>query len=51
MESRKRVLMNLQGSSGDAGIKNRLRNMGQVGGDGEMNGESSMEIYTQPYIK
>ena len=41
----------MQGSSGDAGIKNRLRNMGQVGGDGEMNGESSMEIYTQPYIK
>ena len=51
-ESRKVVLMNLlQDSSGDADKENRLVNMGQEGGESGMNGESSMESYTLPYVK
>jgi len=43
----------LQGSSGDADIKNRLTDKGGVGGEGEdeMNGESSIEAYTLPYVR
>ena len=41
----------LQDSSGDADKENRLVNMGQVGGESGMNGESSMESYTLPYVK
>ena len=42
----------LQGSSGDADIENRPMN--KSGGEEEereMNGESSMEAYTLPYVK
>ena len=52
MESRKMVLMNLQGSNGDADIENRLMDPGS-GEEGEsgMNGENSMEIHNLPYVK
>ena len=50
MESRKMVLINLfVGSSGDADMENRLVDTGE--GDGETNGERSMEIYKLPYVK
>ena len=42
----------LQGSNGDADIENGPMN--KSGGEeeeGEMNGESSMEAYTLPYVK
>ena len=42
----------MQGSNGDADIENRPMN--KSGGEeeeGEVNGESSMEAYTLPYIK
>ena len=53
MEPRKMILMNLsQGSSGDIDIENRLMDKGwREAGDGEMNGESSMEAYTLIYVK
>ena len=52
MESRKMVLMNLfAGSNGDADTENRLVDTGVGEGEGEMNGESSMETYTLPYGK
>ena len=41
----------LQDSRGDADKENRLVNMGQEGGESGMNGESSMESYTLPYVK
>ena len=52
MESRKMVLMNLQGSNGDADIENRLMDPGS-GEDGEsgMNGDRRVETYTLPYVK
>jgi len=41
----------LQGSSGDADIENRLMDKGRgEEGEGEMNGESSMEAYTLTYV-
>ena len=47
MESRKMVLMNLlAGSRGDADVENRLMDTGRgEEGEGEMYGESNMEIY------
>ena len=43
----------LQGSNGDADIEKRLMDTLGGGGmeEGGMNGESSMEIYTLPYVK
>ena len=42
----------LQGSNGDADIENRLTvKGGGEKGEGEMNGESSMEAYTVQYVK
>jgi len=42
----------LQGSGGDTHIENRFMNKGGgEEGEGEMNGESSMEAYTLPYVK
>lgn len=45
MESRKRVLMNLQGSSGDAGIEDKPMDAGEGGqeGGGEVDGESGTD--------
>ena len=42
----------MQGSSGDADIQNILidKDRGEEG-EGEMNGESSMEAYILPYVK
>ena len=41
------------GSSGDGDVENRFMDKGRVGeeGKGEMNGESSMEANTLPYVK
>ena len=51
MESRKMVSMNLfSGSSGETDIENRLVDTGQGEGEGGLNGESSLEIYTLPYL-
>ena len=45
------VLMKyLQGSNGDADIGNRFVDPGREG-EGRMIRESSMEIYTLPYVK
>ena len=43
----------MQGSNGDADVENRFMDKGRVGeeGKGEMNGESSMEANTLPYVK
>ena len=41
----------LQDSSGDADKENRLVNMGHREGESGMNGESSIESYTLPYLK
>ena len=43
----------MQGSNGDADIEKRLMDtLGSWGKEeGGMNGESSMEIYTLPYVK
>jgi len=35
----------LQGSIGETDIENRLMDMGERGGEGEMYGESNMETY------
>ena len=52
MECRKMVLINLfAGSNGDADTENRLVDTGVGEGEDEMNGESSMETYTLPYVK
>ena len=43
----------MQSSDGDAVIENRLTDKGWGGeeGEGEMNGERSMEVYTVSYVK
>ena len=43
----------MQSSDGDAVVENRLMDKGWGGeeGEGEMNGENSMEAYTLPYVK
>ena len=41
-----------QGSNGDADTENRLTDIGSgEEGEGETNGESSMDTYTLPYVK
>ena len=46
MESRNIVLMNLFAvSNGETDTENRLMDMGERDGEGEMYGESSMETY------
>ena len=52
MESRKMVLMNLQGSNGDADIENRLMGPGR-GEEGESgtNGDRSIGTFILPYVK
>ena len=51
MESRKMVSMNLfSGSSGEIDIENRLVDTEQGEEEGGLNGESSLEIYTLPYL-
>ena len=53
MESRKTVLMHLcAGQQRQHKPENRFMDRGgEAEGEREMNGESSMEIYTLPYIK
>ena len=42
----------LQDSDGDTDIENRLMDKGQgEKGEGEMNGECSVEAHTLPYVK
>lgn len=46
------VLMNLQGSIGDAGIEDKLVDAGEGGGRrGQVNGERSTEAETPPHVK
>ena len=49
---RKDIKMPTLGSNGDADIEDRLMDT-DVGkeGEGGMNGENSMEVYTLPYVK
>ena len=52
MEFIKMTLMNLQHSNGDRDEENRLMDKGcRKEGEGELNGESSMEAYTFQYVK
>jgi len=54
VESRKMVLMNpvhRRGMNGDTDIGNRLMDKGRgEEGEGAVNGESSMDIYTLTYV-
>ena len=51
MESRRMGLANLFVSNGDADIENRLTDKGgEQEGEGEMNGESSMDTCTLTFV-
>ena len=46
------ILMNLKHSNGDTEKKNKFMDKGcRKEGEGESNGESSMEAYTLSYVK